>query len=82
AFIAFLTIFLVLIPIITYTDVNIIARTTPWLPILAATVIKPLWTTLEFAVKMLEPFYIRSRGNARPEMTLTLDYPGMPYGLL
>lgn len=82
AFIAFLTIFLVLIPIITYTDVNIIARKTPWLPILAATVIKQLWTTLEFAVKMLEPFYILSRGNARPEMTLTLDYQGTPYGLL
>jgi len=43
---------------------------------------KQLWTTLEFNVKMIEPYYILSKGNARPEITLTLDYQGTPYGLL
>ncbi|KAL2008159.1 hypothetical protein VTN00DRAFT_8141 [Thermoascus crustaceus] len=82
AFITFLTICLVLIPIVTYTGVNVVATNVPWLPILVAAVIKQLWTNLEFSVKMLEPFYILSRGNARPELTLTLDYQGTPYGLL
>lgn len=82
AFIVFLTVSLTLIPIITYTKVNIVVNKVPWLPILVATIIKQLWSTLEFSAKMLEPFYILSKGNARPETTLTLDYRGTPYGLL
>ncbi|KAL1885074.1 hypothetical protein Plec18167_001731 [Paecilomyces lecythidis] len=82
AFIISLVIFLVLIPVITYTDVNVVVAKVPWLPTLVTTIIKQLWSTLEFSVRMLEPFYVLSRGNARPELTLTLDYKGTPYGLL
>ncbi|GAD96773.1 conserved hypothetical protein [Paecilomyces variotii No. 5] len=82
AFIISLVIFLVLIPVITYTDVNVVVTKVPWLPTLITTIIKQLWSTLEFSVRMLEPFYVLSRGNARPELTLTLDYKGTPYGLL
>ncbi|KAJ9293014.1 hypothetical protein DTO271G3_8149 [Paecilomyces variotii] len=82
AFITLLIIFLALIPIITYTDVNVIVAKVPWLPTLITTIIKQFWSTLEFSIRMLEPFYILSRGNARPELTLTLDYKGTPYGLL
>ncbi|KAL1969634.1 hypothetical protein VTN77DRAFT_8187 [Rasamsonia byssochlamydoides] len=82
AFIVFMTVCLALIPIVTYTGANVVATRVPWLPILMAAVVKQLWTTLEFAVKMLEPFYVLSRGNARPELTLTLDYQGIPYGVL
>ncbi|KAJ9192680.1 hypothetical protein DTO164E3_8263 [Paecilomyces variotii] len=82
ALITLLIIFLALIPIITYTDVNVVVAKVPWLPTLITTIIKQFWSTLEFSVRMLEPFYILSRGNARPELTLTLDYKGTPYGLL
>jgi hypothetical protein len=82
AFIVFLTFCLTMIPIATYTGVNVVATRVPWLPTLVAAVVKQLWTTLEFAVKMLEPYYVLSRGNARPELTLTLDYQGIPYGVL
>lgn len=82
ALIAFMTICLPFVPAISYTRLNAINRTLPWLPILLATFIKQLWSTLEFAVKMTEPFHTLSRGNARPDLTLTLDYQGVPYGLL
>lgn len=81
-FLAFLCICLPLIPIATYTRVNTVAVHLPWLLTLIATLIKQLWTTLEFAVKMIEPFYTLSKGNAPPSLTLTLDYQGTPYGLL
>lgn len=79
---ALLSLVLPFIPLITYSRLSIIPHRLPWLPVLAATLIKQLWTTLEFAIKMLEPFYHLSRGNARPEVTLTLDYQGTPYGVL
>jgi hypothetical protein len=82
AFLVFLTCCLALIPVVTYTPVNVVAAKFPWLPVLVAVLVKQLWTTLEFAVKMLEPFYALSRGHARPELTLTLDYQGIPYGIL
>ncbi|KKA24320.1 hypothetical protein T310_1647 [Rasamsonia emersonii CBS 393.64] len=82
AFIVFLAVCWALIPIVTYTGANVLVTSAPWLPILVAAVIKQLWTTLESAVKMLEPFYVLSQGNARPEVTLTLDYQGIPYGVL
>lgn len=81
-FITYLIVCLVLIPIVTHTPANIVPVTVPWLPTLMAVVIKQLWTTLEFAVKMLEPFYVLSEGNARPDVSLTLDYQGSPYGVL
>ncbi|OJJ36572.1 hypothetical protein ASPWEDRAFT_50034 [Aspergillus wentii DTO 134E9] len=82
AFIAFMVVCLPFIPAISYTSLNKITRTLPWLPVLLSTLIKQIWATLEFNVKMLEPFYTLSKGNAHPEQTLTLDYQGTPYGLL
>jgi hypothetical protein len=82
AFVAFMAVCLAFIPAISYTDLNTITNTLPWLAILVATLIKQLWATLEFAVKMIEPFHTLSLGDARPDLTLTLDYQGVPYGLL
>lgn len=79
-FIAFLSFCLVAVPVINLTPARIIPNTVPWLPILIATVIKIVWTTFEFDVRMTEPFYILSKGNAPPEMSLTLDYQGTVYG--
>ncbi|KAK2739247.1 hypothetical protein FQN55_009527 [Onygenales sp. PD_40] len=82
AFLIFLLLCLISIPIINFTPVNIVAVNLPWLPVLVATLVKQFWTTLEFAVRTIEPFYVLSNGNASPQMTLTLDYRGTPYGLL
>lgn len=73
---------LVLVPIINFTPANKVSIKLPWLPVLIATLIKQVWTTLEFAVRAIEPFYVLSKGNARPQATLTLDYRGTPYGIL
>lgn len=82
AFLIYLTFLMAAIPIFTYTDAKVVVMKLPWLPVLLAVVAKQIWTALEFAVKMLEPFYALSQGNARPENTLTLDYQGTPYGVL
>jgi Protein of unknown function (DUF3433) len=79
-FISFLGFCLLAVPVINFTRARIIPNKAPWLPILIATLIKIVWTTFEFDVRMTEPFYILSKGNARPEMSLTLDYQGTVYG--
>ena len=40
-----------------------------------------LWSTLDYDVRMMEPFYRLSHGSANPN-TLTLDYRGTPYGIM
>ncbi|CRG92554.1 hypothetical protein PISL3812_09616 [Talaromyces islandicus] len=80
-FLAYLTFLVAAIPVVGFT-VNSITLRAPWLPVLLAVVVKQLWSTLEFAVRMLEPYFALSRGNARPEKTLTLDYQGTPYGVV
>lgn len=82
AYIAFMAICLPFIPAISFTNLNVITRNLPWLPTLVAILIKQLWATLEFAIKLMEPYHTLSLGNARPETTLTLDYQGVPYGIL
>ncbi|BCR84746.1 DUF3433 domain-containing protein [Aspergillus chevalieri] len=83
AFIIFMIICLPFVPAITYDPrLNHVIRNIPWLPVLVATLIKQLWATLEFNVKMMEPFHTLTKGNARPEQTLTLDYQGTPYAVI
>ncbi|PGH34693.1 hypothetical protein GX50_02481 [[Emmonsia] crescens] len=82
AFLALLFLCLILIPIINFTPLNVVAVSLPWLPVLVASLVKLFWTMLELAIRAIEPFYILSKGNAPPQMTLTLDYRGTPYGLL
>ena len=79
-FISFMALCLVSIPIINFTSARVIPNALPWLPVLAATMIKMLWTTFESDVRLMEPFYILSKGNAPPQMSLTLDYQGTVYG--
>jgi Protein of unknown function (DUF3433) len=82
AFLVYLTFLVAFIPVLTYTNANVVAEKLPWLPVLLAVIARQMWTTLESTVKLLEPFYALSQGNARPENTLILDYQGTPYGLL
>ena len=79
-FISFMALCLVSIPIINFTSARVIPNAQPWLPVLAATVIKMLWTTFDADVRLMEPFYILSKGKAPPQMSLTLDYQGTVYG--
>lgn len=79
-FISFMALCLISIPIINFTSARVIPNALPWLPVLAGTVIKMLWTTFESDVRLMEPFYILSKGNAPPQMSLTLDYQGTVYG--
>jgi hypothetical protein len=79
-FIALLGLCLILIPIINFTPANVIPNSQPWLPVLAASIIKVIWTTFEADVRLMEPFYILSKGRAPPQMSLTLDYQGTVYG--
>ncbi|KAI7975876.1 hypothetical protein EIK77_005626 [Talaromyces pinophilus] len=81
-FLIYLTFLVATIPVVTYTNAKVVVAKLPWLPVLLAVIAKQIWTALEFAIKMLEPFYALSQGNARPENTLTLDYQGIPYGVL
>lgn len=83
SFIIFMVICLPFVPAISYNlRLKQFIRQVPWLPVLVATLIKQLWSTLEFNIKMLEPFHTLAKGNARPDQTLTLDYQGTPYGAI
>ncbi|RMD40405.1 hypothetical protein DV735_g4731, partial [Chaetothyriales sp. CBS 134920] len=81
-FVSFMLFGLVTIPLISLTPARIVPNTVPWLPVLLATLLKLLFTTFESDVRMMEPFYILSRGNAPPHHSLTLDYQATVYGWL
>ena len=65
---------------ISLTPARKVPNKAPWLPVLFATVLKLLFTTFEADVRLMEPFYQLSRGKARPENSLTLDYQATVYG--
>jgi Protein of unknown function (DUF3433) len=52
--------------------------TYPWLPVFLATFIRMMWTSLDYSVRQMEPFYLLARGDA-PKKTLLHDYRGTPY---
>ena len=79
-FIAFMVFGLIAIPVISLTGARVVPNQVPWLPILLATVLKLLFTTFESDVRLMEPFYILSKGNALPQNSLTLDYQATVYG--
>ena len=68
------------VPVISLTPARIIPNAVPWLPILVATVLKMIWSTFEADVRLIEPFYQLSKGNALPQNSLTLDYQSTVYG--
>ncbi|EXJ87948.1 hypothetical protein A1O1_04875 [Capronia coronata CBS 617.96] len=79
-FLLFMVFCLVSVPIITLTPANVVPNAAPWLPIVVATGLKLLFSTFEADVRLMEPFYQLSKGNARPENSLTLDYQATAYG--
>jgi hypothetical protein len=81
-FLGFMVFCLVGVLAITLTKARAIPNKAPWLPVLLATVLKLLFTTFEADVRLMEPFYQLSRGNALPENSLTLDYQATVYGWL
>ncbi|KIX99811.1 uncharacterized protein Z520_04447 [Fonsecaea multimorphosa CBS 102226] len=81
-FLAFMVFCLISVPIITLTKARVVPNAAPWLPILIATGLKLFFSTFESDVRLMEPFYQLSRGNARPENSLTLDYQATVYGIM
>ncbi|OAP59425.1 hypothetical protein AYL99_06723 [Fonsecaea erecta] len=81
-FLAFMIFCLVSVPVITLTKARVVPNAAPWLPILIATGLKLFFSTFESDVRLMEPFYQLSRGNARPENSLTLDYQATVYGIM
>ena len=79
-FVGFMVVGLVAIPLISLTRARAVPNNAPWLPILLATILKLLFNTFEADVRLMEPFYILSKGNALPEHSLTLDYQATVYG--
>lgn len=74
--------FMIFIPVLMFVSkVNKIAQGAPWLLTALASIIRVTWSALEGDVRMIEPFYTLSRGNA-PSDTLTLDYMGTIPGWL
>lgn len=80
--IAFLAGCLSWIPIESYTSMNVSTNTLPWFAVLIAAIIKQPWATLDFNLKLMEPYYRLCKGNSRPDRSLTLDHQGTPYGKL
>ncbi|RVX73330.1 hypothetical protein B0A52_02972 [Exophiala mesophila] len=81
-FLIFMGICLACVPLITLTPARAVPNSAPWLPIVVATLLKLLFNTFETDVRLMEPFYVLSNGNARPEDSLTLDYQSTVYGIL
>ncbi|KIW66228.1 hypothetical protein PV04_08428 [Phialophora macrospora] len=81
-FLAFMVFCLVCVPVITLTKARVVPNAAPWLPIVVATALKQFFSTFESDVRLMEPFYQLSRGNARPENSLTLDYQASVYGIM
>lgn len=79
-FIATLIVCLACVPLISLTPVRAVPNAAPWLPILIATLLKMIWSTFEADVRLIEPFYQLSKGNALPQNSLTLDYQATVYG--
>jgi hypothetical protein len=79
-FLLFMVFCLVSVPIITLTKARVVPNAAQWLPIVVATALKLLFSTFEADVRLMEPFYQLSKGNAAPENSLTLDYQATVYG--
>ena len=79
-FMGFMVFGLITIPLISLTRARVVPNEAPWLPILLATLLKLLFNTFEADVRLMEPYYQLSRGHAKPEHSLTLDYQASIYG--
>jgi hypothetical protein len=81
-FMIYMVLFGSLIPCLTFIPgANIVTEKLPWMMTLLATVIKLLWGCLDMNLRVIEPYYILSLGNAPPSV-LTMDYTGTIPGWL
>ncbi|KAI9669385.1 MAG: hypothetical protein M1831_000421 [Alyxoria varia] len=75
SYIVALAAFIALIPILEFTEANIVTQRASWFLTALSTLLKLFWTNLETGVRMIEPFYTLSRRHA-PATILRLDYNG------
>jgi len=76
----FMGVMLVGVSLVSLGPLNAIPNAVPWLPVLLATLLKTVFMTFESDVRLMEPFYQLSKGNATPQNSLTLDYQATMYG--
>ncbi|KJZ79567.1 hypothetical protein HIM_01036 [Hirsutella minnesotensis 3608] len=69
------------VPAFLFTGASALADKAPWVVTAMAVGLKLSWTSMETAVRVMEPFYILSRRHA-PAKTLMLDYTALPFGYL
>lgn len=81
-FLLFMGFCLAAVPLITLTPARVVPNSAPWLPIVIATGLKLFFSTFEADVRLMEPFFILSEGNAPPQNSLTLDYQSTVYGIM
>ena len=81
-FIAYTFLFGALIPVLMFVPgASVVTEKVPFLLTALATVVKLLWGCMDMNLRVIEPYYILSRGKAPPK-TLTMDYTGTVPGWL
>jgi len=80
-FIIALVLFTGFIPAFLFTPAEVVTEKVPWLATAMAVGLKLGWTSLETAVRMMEPYYILSKRHA-PSKILTLDYTALPFAYM
>jgi hypothetical protein len=81
-FITYMVIVGILIPVFMFVPLfNHATEKLPWLMTALATIVKLLWGCLDMNLRVIEPYYILSLGNASPKV-LTMDYTGTVPGWL
>ena len=73
--------FMGFVPAFLFTNADVVTDKAPWFVTAVAVILKMCWTSLETAVRMMEPYYILSKRHA-PAKTLILDYTALPFGYL
>lgn len=74
-FISLIALLLIFVPVLLFTQANWLLQRAPWILTAFGVIIKFFWSQLDIGVRLMEPYYILSKGHAPPRI-LALDYTG------
>jgi hypothetical protein len=80
-FIVALLLFIAFVPVFLFTPADVITDKASWVITALSVGLKLTWSSMETAVRMMEPYYILSLRHAHSK-TLTLDYTALPFGYM